>query len=649
MRKPTAVLRSLTLPVGLLTLLLAGPAHAFLLEGHEMIEAAAYRRLLRLELVPGTEVSGRVVLAALIQAGILLEPPCLEPNLTRPGCSPRSSLETPLGHWPSLVSGAADLILDRQLGANGQCQHFMAETSDGLSPIEQPLGASPGLAVAAYRRCTTVITTVFEGILRDPHEARRRLLGMYALMHAIQDSFSEAHVRRDERGRIVLLKSWTLIDWPIYFVRGMTSFAAPTHHAVNDGRDGEYLRDQQTPDGRPCRAIHQGYALPETCLTDRARAAVDAVFDLLVLTYRLRDQAARGGPPASLAIPENAALWRSYLATHVPSVAAAPEVQVLEVKWPPRPDVLLGVQGAWRSGGWSAGLWSARLFYGPAVPFVGALEGGASFRRSSTGGQGDSVGARIGLGLWLPLARRFSIGLTPVAFDVSCDTAFDHCATGWGAVLGHLLIPVGSFSWVSLQGPVWSWTQGSFADARLSLAFGWGHERRPPFVPPSGSALAAWAPPAPGEVQAFRRSRFTRLWFVDGSAGATSSNWFVGTGLGVRVDRDRWDRRSGLAPGIAFALHHGRTEGTPGRLLVLSPELWAYLAPSRLALVLEPARLRVGSLAGEAIGMDLAVRLSLVLDIGNIELAVGSPPLSYLSAARAHWAPVGLRVGLRFD
>ena len=47
---------------------------------------------------------------------------------------------------------------------------------------------------------------------------------MYALMHAVQDSFSAAHVARDDQGRILHLMSWTLIDWPSYLLHGRASF-----------------------------------------------------------------------------------------------------------------------------------------------------------------------------------------------------------------------------------------------------------------------------------------------------------------------------------------------------------------------------------------------------------------------------------------
>ena len=102
-------------------------AAAFGLEGHEIIEAAAYKRLLMLDVVPGTRVSGRTLLATLIADGVLYQPPCF---VLDPGgnCREGGRLDAPIGYWPVLGSGTLDLIIDRQLGQEGQCQHFMAET-----------------------------------------------------------------------------------------------------------------------------------------------------------------------------------------------------------------------------------------------------------------------------------------------------------------------------------------------------------------------------------------------------------------------------------------------------------------------------------------------------------------------------------------
>jgi len=89
-------------------------ASGFDLEGHEVTEAAAYKRILSLTLVPGTQVSGRTLLATLIADGVLYQPPCFALD-ARGDCRLGGRLDSPLAYWPVLGSGTLDLVIDRQL------------------------------------------------------------------------------------------------------------------------------------------------------------------------------------------------------------------------------------------------------------------------------------------------------------------------------------------------------------------------------------------------------------------------------------------------------------------------------------------------------------------------------------------------------
>ena len=151
-------------------------AQAFELEGHSVIEAVAYKRLLALARVPGTAASGREVLGALIAARLLVEPPCFDVARARGGCSDVDPGARALAFWPTLGAGAADIIIDRQLSDRGQCQHFMAQPGDGLTPIDPRFGVPGGLVTAAYSRCVTILETAFDGLLRNPVLTRRRLV-----------------------------------------------------------------------------------------------------------------------------------------------------------------------------------------------------------------------------------------------------------------------------------------------------------------------------------------------------------------------------------------------------------------------------------------------------------------------------------------
>ncbi len=630
------------------------PVAAFELDGHEVIEATAYKRLLALDAVPGTgppEVSGRALLGALIATGVLAEPPCFDRTRPRGDCGTTQRLDLPLQYWPTLRSGAPDLVIDRQIGQHGQCQHFMATAADGLTQIDPRFGVPGGLATAAYLRCVRVVGAVFDGILRDPHLADWRLAGTYVLIHAIEDSFSAAHVDRTPHFEIVHLLSWTLIDWPIYALRGHWGFPASTHHAVSDHRDADYVRwDALTKDGRPCRDLHHPYAFPEECLTDRAKAAASAVVDLLVLTYRLRARAIAGGRQASLFSPapsDDSALWMAFVRAHLPSQVVSPELPGNPRTALARPDVFVGVQGLLGSHLLGVGLWGGRFLMGPASPFLLGLSGGAGFNRSDGA---DQLGATAQFSLLLPLVRRFTIGVAPAGVQLACGARVESCRVDAVATLGELLVPLSSASWLGVEGPRWSWTERSIGSSWFGLAVGWSHEDLPRFEPPSALAVASWDPPRPDEVTSFRHARSTRAVFLATTAGSRPDNQFVGVGLEWRWDRDRWDRRAGFAPGVQVEIDGGKIDDdASGTSLAIAPTLRAYLLANRVAVTATPALVRVGAFADRAVAVDVAARAGIALELGRLELEADSPPLSYVSQARWYALPITVRLGLRLD
>jgi len=632
----------------------ARPGGAFGLDGHEIIEATAYKRLLALAAVPGTgppEISGRALLGALIATGVLAKPPCFDHAKPSGDCGASQRLDLPIQYWPTLRAGAPDLVLDRQIGQHGQCQHFMAHTEDALTPVDPRLGVPGGLATTAYQRCVRVAGLVFDGMLRNPLLADWRIAGTYVLIHALEDSFSAAHVNRTPHFEIVHLLSWTLIDWPVYAWHGKWGFPASTHHAVSDLRDYDYLRpDAHTRDGRACRDLHHPYAVPEECLTDRAKAAVSAVVDLLVLTYRLRARASAEGRPASLFPPApsgDADLWMAFMRADLPSMVASAELPRKPESPLPRPDVFVGLQAIAGSHLWGLGLWAARFFMGHASPFLLGLSGGAGYDRND--GVGELVaGAR--LGLQLPLVRRFTVGVAPAGLQLKCGTHFQSCQVDPVATLGTLLVPLGSASWLGIEGPSWSWTDRTIGPTWVGFAVGWSHEQLPPFEPPSSEAVATWDPPDPSEVRSFRHTRWTRSAFLATTAVSRSDNSFVGAGLGWRWDRDRWDRRAGFAPGAQVELDAGRIDShTPTGSLAVAPTVRVYLLPNRMAVTATPALVRIGAFADRGFAVDVAGRAGIALEVGRIEVDVDSPPLSYVSQARWHAPPFTVRLGLLLD
>jgi hypothetical protein len=640
----------------LIATLWASRAAAFGLTGHEIIEATAYKRLMALDAVPGTGtpgVSGRAVLATLIATNVLLPPPCFDPSRWSPGCEESLRLELPLRHWPVLGAGAPDLVIDRQLGQQGQCQHFMARTEDGTSAVDPRFGVPGDLVTTAYERCLRIMGLAYDGILTDPTQASWRLVGAYALIHGVEDSFSAAHVARDEHLKIVHLLSWTLIDWPylVLHARPRTGFPAATHHAATDDRDYEYLKeDASARDGKACASFLHPYAVPEECLTPRALAAVDAVFDLLVMTYRLRvgpDGQAR--PASILSDSEARGAWQGYVDEHFASVAAKAEVpRERFARAPARTDWFLGVHVGAGEGAWAAGLWGAHLgFARPVIPFALVSSGGVIYSRVH--GVGGLTGVYT-LGLALPLVRRFTIGASPLGVAVGCNAHVSDCSVDLTAAVGDLLIPLGASTWLGLEGPRYSWIDRRWSAVWAAVAFGWSYEHVPPPRTFAPGAAAAWNPPPLDQVHSYRASRGTRSLHVVASVGSRDDDAYFGGAVGLRRDRDEWNRRSGLCPEVELALFHGRVDATRNSGEVsLAPTLRYYVVADQLSLVATPALMRAGALGSGRVGFDVGARAGLALQLGNVELGVDSAPLSYLSDDLRHVFPLAVRVGALLD
>jgi hypothetical protein len=631
----------------------AARADAFGLVGHEIIEATAYKRLMVMPVVPGAGVPGRTVLATLIATNVLRPPPCFDRSRFSPDCEEALRLDLPLRHWPVLGAGAPDLVIDRQLGQTGQCQHFMARTDDGTSPIDPRFGVPRDLVIAAYTRCVQVASLAFDGILADPARASWRLVGMYALIHGLEDSFSAAHVHRDQQLHLVHLLSWKLIDWPRYLWTGKSAigFAPETHHAVTDDRDYEYLKeDAIAPDGQACRSFLHPYAVPEACLTPRALAAVDAVVDLLVLTYRLRAGPDGQARPASiLADSEARTSWQGYIDQHFSSVATKADVpRERFTQAPRRTDWFVGAHAGLGEDAWAAGVWGAHLsFVKPVIPFALVSSGGVIYSRvRGVGG----LTAVYSLGLALPLVRRFTIGASPAGIAIGCDTNATHCSVDLTAGAGVLLIPLGQSTWLGLEGPRFSWLDRRWNDVWFGLAFGWSYEDVPrprAFLP---DAVAAWNPPRPDEVRAYRSTRTTRALYVGASIVSRSDDASFGLGVDWRRDRDAWNRRSGLGAELDFAVYQGRIDAaTLSGGVAAAAALRAYLIPDLLSVVASPAVVRAGALGSGRVGVDVGARAGMALQLGNVELGVDSHAFSYVSRDLWHAFPIAVRLGALLD
>jgi len=329
-------------------------------------------------------------------------------------------------------------------------------------------------------------------------------------------------------------------------------------------------------------------------------------------------------------------------------VAAAAELPEGPQSPLPRSDVLVGLQGLAGDGTWGLGLWNAKLFFvRPVIPFALGLTGTVVYVRAD---QVSHYAASAGLDLLLPLVRRFTIGASPVGLRVACDTKFDDCAVDLVATAGVLLVPIGDAVWVGVEGPQYSWTTRDWGRTWFGLSVGWAHERGPRPRPPAPEAIAAWDPPRPDEVHAFRTARWTRALYFGASVVSDADNAFVGVGIDWRRDRDRWNRRSGLCPGIQLEVYEGTIDAhTRGGGVAAAPTLRAYLIADRISVFVTPALVRFGVLGDGAVGVDVAARGGLSAEVGNVELGIDSSPLSYLSRDRWHSFPLTVRLAALLD
>ena len=248
---------------------------AFSPEGHEVIEASSYKFLIENELeINGQKINGKEVLKELIEKGYLYDP--LQAPLSETSNGDQIVL-------PVIGSGTPDLIASRQLSNRGQCYHFMASVKDVYESESITTSGYPiKLAKDAYKRCILLMTAMTERIIDDPLSSHLSYQNVYAMIHLIVDSFSDAHVIRDENGGIEILKAWRLTGLFSYLFhwQGWEYFSTNTHHAIKDDFDEQYAVGK-------CGKVNHPLKMESECLTKNGLDARDAVVDYLVLLWEL--------------------------------------------------------------------------------------------------------------------------------------------------------------------------------------------------------------------------------------------------------------------------------------------------------------------------------------------------------------------------
>ncbi|WP_437315565.1 hypothetical protein [Sorangium sp. So ce385] len=639
-------------------------AIAFDPHGHEVIEAVTYRWLLetdaRFDDGTGNKASGKEVLGFLIAQGVLEKPECFN-------CGDEG-LDKPFLSWPVIGSGKPDLVMSRQFSSNGQCFHFMARAADvwGSEPETEAtphrLDVPRSLATDAYARCTRMMTSLLNGILSAPEESNRDYRGVYALMHIIVDSFSDAHVSRDKHNRIEYLKPWRLRAWTSYSIHwsGWKYFGGDSHHGVFDDRDDQYVLDDAA-----CPGTGHPYSMPRSCLTDRALAASQALEDLLLLLYRVTKKIAteRAAEPIRYYLGYE---WAHYLNEHFQSMHSWSDSRPpakIDREWRPigslgvrfRPNPVPGANDLTATLGFMD-------FNGLSFPFVYAPEIEAGIRRKDSR---SNVLLSTNISLSLPILDNVLIGVT--AFSLELD-APDLKNPRIGANIPRVDLYLFDALHLSLSGPRFSWESQKFEGEPFTIGIATAFGKTVPNYNDSGS------PTRFGEQ---RFGRDAKRWhlrplnddfqtspysFILTLVGGNvlpvdNESTFLTPALEVSRDRDRINRRSGLGgSGLGVGARLGGVRHKASNYdefgVALGTPLRYYIIPDFLALVMSPIEAELTHRVhekenGSGLRFDIGVEAGAAITLLNsLEVGLFSPRFSYVHLDRVKGTNLGVRFAL---
>ena len=477
--------------------------------------------------------------------------PLLRPREPGRRLWPRPRLDLPLQYLPVLGSGAADPAIDRQIGQRGQCQHFMARTNDGLSPNDPRFGVPGALVTTAYARCVAVVGV---GVRRDPARStsRERTAGrIYSPMHALEDSFSAAHVERDARLQHRAPLSWTLIDWPRYCSRPRRFPAPDPSRGDGSARPRLFRWDFKTGTVVPALLsppLRLSRGVPDR-LGARGRGRRRRFPSHRI--DPLEGEHAEGRQPSLFGRPRpktprsgRGSCERTFRAS--PRRRQMPHERFDPL---PRPDVLLVVQGL-------AGQHELGLGCG--------VRGSSSDRRSRSSWGCRARRSRprqrhprrsVGVNLFCP-SPPFAIGATPAALRVACDTPSNRACRRQGHPRAGSSSPP-----ARRAGPLWrdrAVVDDADGGGDLGRArFGWSHEFGLDARPPGPEQ----SPPGIRRVPTRSRlpeSAIDAHHLPRGDRGFRARQPVRGVGPQLALDRDGWNRRSGVAPGFQLEINQGR-------------------------------------------------------------------------------------------
>jgi hypothetical protein len=400
--------------------LLAAPSAslAFDTQGHEVIEALAYRTLIE----GGDGQPPRPdVLRDLINDGALETPICFGNGPNPPEACRSAVSENPLLAWPHPLTDRPDQNYSRQFSKPGQCIHFMGMLEDqGTVPLKGR-HVPRGLATTAVARCINMLDDLLrQVVVVGGIGTRESEYGLYEFMHAVTDSFSYAHTERiPGTHQLDYLHVWGPVSGLLMSSLSDYYAESPLQHDAADPRDSAFIRTFGVNKGRPCKElVDLPYTVPVACLSEEGDLARQALVELLVLVRDLRaaQLAAPAGTPTE---PQRSEPWKKFTARWFTPVNPC-EGAECQAKQPPEfvetSGLLFGV-GVTSNPSQSSFDVAAHFrlvqWRQPSSPFVFGLDAEAGYRRYyGTPANLGLVGA--GLILGVPIDHRSGIGFYPL-------------------------------------------------------------------------------------------------------------------------------------------------------------------------------------------------------------------------------------------
>lgn len=630
-------------------------ALAFKPLGHDVIEATAYKRLLAEPVVPGLGVSGKEVLASLIRRGVLSRPSCFPEDAGTSECSPPAN-DLP-GVWlPEVRSGREDLWLARQFDGTEQCFHFMAPTSDVYGSAGVTATGVPDRMVAlAPSRCMRFVNGMVDSILGSEHHDD----DAYVLLHSLVDSYSGAHALRDQANawKLEYLKPWRLIGAIDYCAHpsGWKYWALTYHHDVSDAADDAWKVDSPAC---PEPTENDVYSVPESCLTDRAKEAAAVAHDALVALFVMTNAGAK---------THDAAAWTSVLMrlagggpNDPPAALERHSPYPSESVWTPglTAAAALGTYTTVRRTEALARLDLVLQGFPLLAPLVPSL------RVDAGGAHGADAGWVVRspiMGFTLPVGHMLSIEMPALQLQVREGPKLDVVTN----LVGLQMFPVDGY-YVGVSAGQYSFASG-VTDFAPSVALGYaaGSEttavhtphlgnRGPHRQPPASRAMAAatpatdeWTVPATYSPVSER----VRFWYLYATEIGFSP---AGGQAGLFGQEVVWRFAPWGAAGVHALLGGMEVSGSTYVSARGFPVLRLTPVPGGfVAFEVQPIGVLAATTGNRGFVSGMATPLSLVIDMGNLQIALDGPTGTWADLVRGvegrgSGLTDGTLVGVRF-